>query len=210
VKSEPSKKKIRQEFLHKRESLDTIIFKKNSAQICIKIQEWLNHSELGLSVRWIGCFAPYRGEADITSLYSPSRSQNSKGTSPYKTALPVISDVGYGSKDMDFYEFREGDPFKLNKYGIKEPLKDQASLLIPVKQERTLILVPALAVDREGHRLGYGGGFYDRFLAKYPGVLAFGVIFEEFLLDQLPAESHDQRLSGFVTENGLTFLKKTT
>jgi 5-formyltetrahydrofolate cyclo-ligase len=62
-----------------------------------------------------------------------------------------------------------------------------------------VVLVPALAVGRDGSRLGYGGGFYDTFLAETPA-LRVGVVFADALVDSVPTEPHDARLSVVVTE----------
>lgn len=63
-----------------------------------------------------------------------------------------------------------------------------------------VILVPALAVDRTGMRLGRGGGSYDRALARVgPQILTIGLVYDEELVDRLPAEPHDRRLRAVVT-----------
>lgn len=201
------KKNMRREFLVKRESIDPDLAKSHSRQICTWIHRWLCQSETGLKVRWVGCFASHRGEPDLGALYATQSSGLSNDNRAYVTALPVITVGDSNGPQMDFYSFKEGDPVTFNKYGIKEPHIQHARHLTPEDPGQALILVPALAVDREGHRLGYGGGFYDRYLARYLNVVSFGVIFEEFVLSELPAETHDQRLSGFVTQKGFTFLK---
>ncbi|HEX2314881.1 MAG TPA: 5-formyltetrahydrofolate cyclo-ligase [Thermomonospora sp.] len=63
-----------------------------------------------------------------------------------------------------------------------------------------VVLVPAVAVDRTGMRLGRGGGSYDRALARVgPGILTIGLVYDDELLDVLPSEPHDQRLRAVVT-----------
>ncbi len=67
-----------------------------------------------------------------------------------------------------------------------------------------LILAPGAAFDRLGYRLGYGGGFYDRLLTRRrPGVPAIGLAFTEQVVALLPAEAHDQKLDGIVTDSGI-------
>jgi 5-formyltetrahydrofolate cyclo-ligase len=67
-----------------------------------------------------------------------------------------------------------------------------------------LVLVPALAVDRAGTRLGRGAGYYDRALAGWSGrAPLLAVVFDEEVLDDLPAEEHDQRVDGALTPSGL-------
>jgi 5-formyltetrahydrofolate cyclo-ligase len=63
-----------------------------------------------------------------------------------------------------------------------------------------LILIPAVACDRQGYRLGYGGGFYDRWLPSSTGFKA-GIIFDEFYLDALPHDIWDVRLEAIVSED---------
>ena len=78
--------------------------------------------------------------------------------------------------------------------------------LAPTGEEMTpdWLLVPLLAFDRRGGRLGYGGGFYDRTLAGLPGAVAIGCAFAAQEVAAVPMEAHDIRLHGVVTELGLT------
>jgi 5-formyltetrahydrofolate cyclo-ligase len=67
-----------------------------------------------------------------------------------------------------------------------------------------LVLVPALAVDRKGHRLGRGGGGYDRALVRVsPGAVVLAVVFDDDVLDSVPAEPHDRPVSGALTPSGV-------
>ena len=67
----------------------------------------------------------------------------------------------------------------------------------------TFLLVPLLAFDRRGHRLGYGGGYYDRTLAALPGAVALGIAHAAQELDEVPAGPEDARLAAIATEAGL-------
>lgn len=90
------------------------------------------------------------------------------------------------------------DAFVIGPFGIREPAADR-----PVPpQAIDLIVVPALAYDRRGNRLGRGGGFYDRFLAQ-PGLRAVtcGVAFSEQLVDRVPVGPHDRRVNLLVTDD---------
>ncbi len=68
-----------------------------------------------------------------------------------------------------------------------------------------LFLVPLLAFDRAGGRLGYGGGYYDRTLPLHPGKPAWGFAYAAQEVDKLPMEPHDHRLDAIVTEAGVIF-----
>lgn len=62
-----------------------------------------------------------------------------------------------------------------------------------------LIVVPGMAFDREGHRLGRGKGYYDRFLAKYPEVKTIGICFDFQLLESIPTEPHDRPVEDVIS-----------
>ena len=85
---------------------------------------------------------------------------------------------------------------------IREHSHAAARLVPPA--EIDAILVPGLAFTKQGHRLGRGGGFYDRYLAQLPATtLKIGVCFAVQLVEALPSEPHDQRMNAVVTEEGL-------
>jgi 5-formyltetrahydrofolate cyclo-ligase len=89
------------------------------------------------------------------------------------------------------------DDLEPGSYGIREPREGTPWPL----DEIDMIVVPALAFDRAGHRLGRGGGFYDRFLARRSaGSVACGVGFSLQIAPELPREAHDQPLDMVVTD----------
>lgn len=86
-----------------------------------------------------------------------------------------------------------------NRWGIPEP-KAAVKFLYPI--EIDMVLVPMLAFDNQGNRLGYGAGYYDKFLQfTRPNCLKIGLCFENGHLDQLPSEPHDIPLDFVVTES---------
>ena len=88
-------------------------------------------------------------------------------------------------------------------YGIREPM-GKARQVEPESIE--LVLVPGLAFDREFYRLGYGGGYYDRFLPRLrPGALKIGVAFSFQVVEFLPHDAHDASLDALLTEQGLVW-----
>ena len=89
--------------------------------------------------------------------------------------------------------------------------KDQMGVPAPVDGARIdpgdlqLVLVPGMAFDRSGRRLGRGGGFYDRFLARLaPGTLKIGFCFRCQVLEEIPTSDHDRLVDAIVTADGLT------
>ena len=89
------------------------------------------------------------------------------------------------------------DALKPGKYGIPEP--DGAAT---ARCDDWLVIAPGLAFDRSGNRLGYGGGYYDRFLAGFGGV-KIGLAYNCQLEDELPAQPHDVPLSALITPEGI-------
>jgi 5-formyltetrahydrofolate cyclo-ligase len=87
---------------------------------------------------------------------------------------------------------------RLGYCGIPEPDPQRLERIAPA--EIALVVLPGSVFDRQGGRLGYGGGYYDRFLAEVPSALRIGLAFEMQVLDRIPLQPHDQRLDFLVTE----------
>ena len=88
-----------------------------------------------------------------------------------------------------------GGPLKKGAFGLSEPPEGKD---VPCE----VALVPLLAVDKEGTRLGWGGGYYDRYFASHENTFRVGLCFKGQIADRLPREEHDMRLHAIVTEEG--------
>ena len=110
--------------------------------------------------------------------------------------LPVIEK----NNSMNFFSWEKHEVLKVNKYGILEPFKKKKN--IP-----HVMLVPLLAFDKNKYRLGYGKGFYDRYLNKYlkknKDILTVGVAFSFQKHHKLPINSNDVKLDYILTEKGI-------
>ncbi len=96
--------------------------------------------------------------------------------------------------------YRSGDPVKPSSFGALEPAGGERVL----PEDIDVVVVPGLAFDRSGHRVGYGGGFYDRFLGRLrPGALTVGICFSVQLVDEVPHGRGDRPVDLVVTEEGL-------
>lgn len=89
-------------------------------------------------------------------------------------------------KELQFYYLEEDTKLQTGAFGILEPVNAQAA-----DEPTALVLLPGLAFDRAGYRLGYGGGYYDRFLAREPDHPTVALCYGFQLLDRLPTEPHD-------------------
>ena len=112
-----------------------------------------------------------------------------------KLALPVCRE---GTNEMDFYRIETTDCLVPGKYkGIYEP--DPSRCQKCKITDNTVCIVPGLSFDKNGYRLGYGKGYYDRFLSENT-VLTIGLCYEECVSESLPFEKHDKCVSVLVTE----------
>ncbi|KUO67599.1 MAG: 5-formyltetrahydrofolate cyclo-ligase [Alphaproteobacteria bacterium BRH_c36] len=114
----------------------------------------------------------------------------------FKLALPVIAGK---SKPLIMRAWAPGDAMEEKTWGICEPLGSAPEVLPDI------LLVPLLAFDPQGYRLGYGGGFYDRTLAKLRAlkpVIAIGLAYDEQLLDAVPRDSYDVPCDWVLTPSG--------
>lgn len=102
---------------------------------------------------------------------------------------------------LEFHLVPDGEVLAPGHYGIPEPMAHWPAV------KPALLLVPLLAFDAAGHRLGYGGGFYDRTLESL-NVPAIGIGYAGQEVAALPREAHDIALHGILTEHGLTTLRE--
>lgn len=113
-----------------------------------------------------------------------------------RIALPCV--VGPG-RPLVFRNWAPGDPFVTGAFGVEEPEPSQ------VEVRPTLVLVPLLAFDLAGRRLGYGAGFYDRTLERLRQagpVTAVGIAYEAQRMARVPTDRHDRPVDWIVTEAG--------
>lgn len=118
------------------------------------------------------------------------------GNNGWITALPVVIAKG---EPLQFRSWQAGEPLIEGNFGIETPPETAVNVFPDV------LLVPMLAFDRQGYRLGYGGGFYDRTIAKLrklKPVTAIGVAYAAQEMLDLPSGEHDEPLDWILTEKG--------
>ncbi len=136
-------------------------------------------------------FYPYQAELNVLPLLARLVSEG------WRTALPIVMAKG---APLTFRAWAPGEPTGRGIWDIHIPLETAAEL------EPDVLLVPMLAFDRRGYRLGYGGGFYDRTLAelrKLKPVVAIGVAYAMQEMDEVPTASYDEPLDWILTERGV-------
>ena len=95
-----------------------------------------------------------------------------------------------------------GEDFSVNAYGIREPIGN------PSQEEMHVAILPLLAVDAHGNRLGYGGGYYDRYLQKHSQMVRIGYCYDFQVHSNVPFEEGDMRLDYIVTERRILAPKR--
>ena len=106
-------------------------------------------------------------------------------------SLPILKN----NIEMEFYKYKTKDPLYINKYGIPEPKKK-------TKVKPNILIIPLVAFDKKLNRLGYGGGFYDRFLCKMGKniIIKLGLAFSYQMIKYVPVEKFDRKLDVILTE----------
>jgi 5-formyltetrahydrofolate cyclo-ligase len=137
-------------------------------------------------------------QAIVVALYHPARCEvdvmHLLDADSKMFVFPRVS-----GERLEFAQAGTRGDFKKGAYGISEPVHAD---VIDVK-DISLILVPGIVFDRNGYRLGYGKGFYDRLLSEYPDIDTMGVCCDEFVLESLQRDPWDARVDYIVTQNGL-------
>jgi 5-formyltetrahydrofolate cyclo-ligase len=179
---------LRQECRAIRKSLCEETRARASLAICERLENWdiFQQSETVLT------YMPIKSEANLTLLL---------GRCPQKRwILPRI--IPEEDHRMVFQPY-DANRLVRHPFGMAEPAPD---LPVISPEEIQLALVPGLAFDRHGWRLGYGGGYFDRFLKAFKGV-SVGVVFQTLLLDQVPHGRFDVPMQWIITENELLMTK---
>lgn len=141
----------------------------------------------------IACYLAVRDEFDATPLIEAI------WLAKKHCYLPVLS--AEKEKELSFVRYRYGDALRLNHHGILEPSHPSQRIQ---PQDLDLVILPLIAFDRFGHRLGTGGGYYDRTFADLSmreKLIGLGYAIQE--VDQLPADPWDVLMGGVLTEKEL-------
>ena len=182
-----TKNELRREYLGKRRAIPAEERAKADREICRALLE----CELFQKTQTLLVYAPKEPEVDIFPLIDSALSMGKR------VAFPRCG-RGYSLS----FHYAAPNELILDHFGILEPTED-----MPLCQalSDSLCLVPALLFDQDGFRLGYGKGYYDRFLASYHGKTV-GIAREGFILSKLPRGPFDLAVDMLVSETGVRFL----
>jgi 5-formyltetrahydrofolate cyclo-ligase len=153
-----------------------------------RIQDFLIKSKEFRSAEIIGAYYAFGSEVRTDVIIEQARSIGKK------LALPSIE-----GENLTFYELSSGKYLVKGRFGIMEPLP------YGLIDRMGMIVVPGIAFDKNGYRLGYGKGYYDKFLAKRK-VFSVGLGYSFQLLENLPSGEHDKKLDAISTEDGIMYV----
>lgn len=161
--------------------------KKRNAQVL----SWKRYQEAELLLFYVS----YRSEADTRDLIRKALAEGRR------VAVPRVE-----GEELTFYRITSFSQLAEGYRGILEP---DVKCSEPVRYEdvpaeRVLLFAPGCAFDKNGGRMGYGGGFYDRFLQKHPELYCAALAFEAQLVAKVPCEEWDRRVSCVITEQEIT------
>ena len=164
------------------------IRKKNASKsIKINLRKFFSFLKIKkLKYKNIGGYFPSNFEIDDLKILEMMEKKN------YKISLPVIRE----NNQMNFLKWSKNDPLKVNKFGIPEPISSK--IIVP-----DILLVPLVSFDNELNRLGYGGGFYDRYIEKIEKVkkvIKIGLAFSYQKIKKIPINKFDRKLDFIITE----------
>jgi 5-formyltetrahydrofolate cyclo-ligase len=179
---------LREHHCQLRESLSPLEVAQASEAVCRHLSAW-SHLRAAFTV---STYLAFRNEVDLSPLF---------GALPdIRWVIPRIE----GRGRLTLYPYIP-ERLKPHRYGMLEP---DPTLPVVDPAELDVILVPGVAFDVRGGRLGFGGGFYDRLLPA-TSALRVGVTYNTCLLDAVPCDEHDQRMEWVATPAGLLEISAT-
>ena len=134
----------------------------------------------------VGGYYPYNHEVDTTKILKEFEKKR------YRISLPKIKK----NFRMDFFKWSSKEPLSINKYGIPEPVSDK--VVYP-----DILLVPIVAFDKNFNRIGYGGGFYDRYIKKIKknkNIITIGLAYSFQKVKKIKINKNDMKLNFILTD----------
>ena len=183
-----TKDQLRRSLLNQRRKIPYAIWQQKSIELCDRLNNWQSFQQ----AQNILAFTNFRQEPDLSQLWQkfPDKTWGFSRCIEKELIWHQVAIANFESN------MRSG------AFGILEPSHDLPLMNL---ENIDLVLIPAIACDRRGYRLGYGGGFYDRWLPNAKGKKV-GMIFDEFYLDVLPNNSWDVKLDEIATDSQLIFV----
>ncbi|MCR4806807.1 MAG: 5-formyltetrahydrofolate cyclo-ligase [Lachnospiraceae bacterium] len=186
------KKDIRKDFIKRRSGLAPDKKALYDTVICDRITSMDEYNDAGLVL----VYASYNGEVDTKELIKRCIKDGKS------VACPRCR-IEDGVPALDFYRIGSWDDLNEGYKGIPEPGADEDKKVSGHEIKDALIIVPMVGYDKSGNRLGYGKGFYDRFLAANKNAKSIGLAYSIQECDELPVDEYDVRPDMIINETGV-------
>ncbi len=197
------KKQIRREMIKKRNALSKRE-QEDFAKRCTK--QLISMSEFK-EAKVILVYMSYNGEMMTDYIIEEARRQKKI------VAAPTVL-----GKEMEFYQFEKKEELVKDRHGILEPIPCEEKQVfhrvnttkavdmeidMEDMEKDTLLIMPGVAFDVQRNRVGYGGGFYDRYVQKHQNLKKIAIAYQFQVIESVPAEAFDERPDWIVTEKGI-------
>jgi len=180
-----NKKIIRQEILSKRKTLSSEYYHEANKEI---IKKLISLKEF-IDSKVIFMFVGLTGEVNTKPIKTIAQLENKV------VAIPKI----YPNREMKAHKCLDWETLSSHSFGVLEP---DANSEVISKEQIDLIIIPCVSCDNEGHRLGYGGGYYDRYLQDSSAIKVLPC-FSKLQSRTIPTEKHDIQADIVITEKGI-------
>ena len=177
------KKEIRAEVKKRRREADEETLHEKSLQILERFRQLSAYKDASLLLAYVDAKREVETRLLMRCAWDDGK----------KVAAPRVDGDGI----MHFYYLRSLKDLEPGAFGIMGPRADCRIC----ETEEGLLLMPGVAFDEQGHRVGYGGGYYDRYLEKHPHLIHIALAFEFQIFPEVPSEKHDICPDLIVTEN---------
>jgi 5-formyltetrahydrofolate cyclo-ligase len=182
-----SKVEIRRRILDIRNNMTDEAVKTKSELIVQKVLQTPEYNES----QNILLYADYSHEVETGKIFEDALRRGKRVYYPKSDAL---------TNTMEFYRVLSINQLESGYKGIREPRETPSLRYRLNKNEDTLIIVPGVAFDIQGYRLGYGKGFYDRYLSNKRQISTIALAFSTQIVDEIPHDAHDIKMDKIVTE----------
>lgn len=184
------KKNLRNQYRQYRLSIPEDIKAEYDKKICDALMQMVSfrHSETIL------LYAPLKGEIDVMPIAKKALELGKRVAFPRCVENP---------RNLDFKYISSLDELSSGSYSIEEPSEEMESVS---DYSKSICIIPGVVFDKEGYRVGYGKGYYDRFLSTYDGT-KFGLAYSECIIDNVPRGRFDKHVDILVSEKGAKIAK---
>ena len=176
------KKDIRKRILRQRQMLSEEEQKAYSLRVASRVTA----HPLFLRAEDIFCYLPVKGEVDTSAILQTAWKQGKR------TAVPKV----ISKTEMQFYYINSYEELREGTYGILEPITGRLA-----EPHTALVILPGTVFDIQCNRIGYGGGYYDRYLAAHRSYRTMALAYSVQIVPELPKEDHDIPVEYLITES---------